>query len=333
MNKIISFKKFFFLHFYENIFKYHPLAQSLFLKRTISFKFPSFLNIEPTNHCNAFCIICPRDKMNRSLGFIDYDLFKKIIDEVSLHRLPGQLTLNKDGEPLLHPKIEKLISYAKEKNSAHRIEVYTNGILLDRKMSEKLIKSGLDILYLSLDAGSPKTYFKIKGIDLFGKVKKNILDFIEIKKKLGASKPLLVVKMVETLDNFKEKEKFKKFWSKKADNVIISSFHTWEGSIKDRGVGGEKRERYPCPVPWYNPVINWNGLVSACCVNINENELIMGDIRKESLKEIWQSKNYKKLRKAHLRQDYTFFPTCQRCGFWKILPNLSSFLENLEQRK
>jgi radical SAM protein with 4Fe4S-binding SPASM domain len=114
--------------------------------------------------------------------------------------------------------------------------------------------------------------------------------------------------------------------------VVLASFHTWAGQVEEMGVNKKKIERYPCPVPWYNPVINFDGKVSACCVNIDENELIMGDVKKASLAQIWQSEQFQRLRRAQLAQDFALFPTCRECGFWKILPNLTAFLKKLEQR-
>ena len=40
------------------------------------------IRIETTNICNAHCIMCPREKLDREKGTMSIDLFKKIIDEV-----------------------------------------------------------------------------------------------------------------------------------------------------------------------------------------------------------------------------------------------------------
>ena len=43
---------------------------------------PTHLMIEPTNHCNLRCALCPLTSgMSRPRGHMDLSLFKKIIDE------------------------------------------------------------------------------------------------------------------------------------------------------------------------------------------------------------------------------------------------------------
>jgi radical SAM protein with 4Fe4S-binding SPASM domain len=80
--------------------------------------------------------------------------------------------------------------------------------------------------------------------------------------------------------------------------------------------------RYPCNLPWLAPAINWDGKVTSCCVNFMDNELILGDIKKQSLKEIYQGKKFGRLREAHLKQDFSDYPVCRRCTYWQQLPNM-----------
>ena len=88
--------------------------------------------------------------------------FKKIIDESILYGKRLIITINKDGEPLLHPELPKMVKYAKDKKAAHKINFYTNGILLSETKSLELINSGLDTIHISIDAFSKGTYKKLK---------------------------------------------------------------------------------------------------------------------------------------------------------------------------
>ena len=108
--------------------RYNYFAQRFFLLTSLSKKFPSTLNIEATNNCNLACVFCPRTMTNRQLGNIKPSLFKKIIDEMALGRKKlWSLWLMKDGESLLHPNLADLIAYAKKKNIAKQMEIYTRG--------------------------------------------------------------------------------------------------------------------------------------------------------------------------------------------------------------
>jgi len=70
--------------------------------------FPTFLWIEPTNKCNLRCIICPNKLIPKEdTGFMEWDLFKKVIDEAK--DFGSIIALYIRGESLLHPDLFKMI--------------------------------------------------------------------------------------------------------------------------------------------------------------------------------------------------------------------------------
>lgn len=160
---------------------------------------------------------------------MDLSLFKKIINEIP-HKLVS-LWLQKDGEPLLHPQIDKMINFIKDKKIASRLEIYTNGVFLSKKISEGLIKVGLDSLVISLDAFDEIKYQKLKGKDEYLKILKNIDNFLKTRKRLKSNLPILTIKTIE-MNNKDNQEKFLNFWRTKAENVIVQPLHEWEGSIR-----------------------------------------------------------------------------------------------------
>ena len=151
------------------------------LQKKISFVFPIRLNIEPTNYCNLSCSMCPRE-LNRPFGYMDINLFQKVVDESILYGRRLIITINKDGEPLLHPELPQMIRYAKDKKAAYKINFYTNGILLTEAKSIELIKSGLDTVHISIDAFTKETYKKVKNSQKLEIVEENVKRLIELKK-------------------------------------------------------------------------------------------------------------------------------------------------------
>ncbi|NPA97259.1 MAG: radical SAM protein [Crenarchaeota archaeon] len=99
---------------------------------------PSILQVESTNDCNLDCRICMRRGLNRRVGYIDIDEFKKLplesFSEICLHGW---------GEPLLHPRILDLISIVKKRG--RKASLSTNGLLVE-KLAEEILHSGLDEL-------------------------------------------------------------------------------------------------------------------------------------------------------------------------------------------
>ena len=76
------------------------------------FGFPISISIEPSSVCNLKCPECPTglDELTRFKGHIDFNLYKKIVDELSPYLM--NLTLYFQGEPFLNKEIFKLIEYS-----------------------------------------------------------------------------------------------------------------------------------------------------------------------------------------------------------------------------
>lgn len=109
-------------------------------------KNPKIAQIEITNKCNFKCTMCQRGNLKVPVKDMDLKLYKNIID-----RLTGikEVYLTGWGEPLMQPKIIEMIAYAK--NKGMRVSFTSNGSLLTKDISKKLIKSGIDSISFSVD--------------------------------------------------------------------------------------------------------------------------------------------------------------------------------------
>jgi len=303
----------------------------------ISFDFPTVLFIEPTNKCNLRCVFCPRIKSSKKIGYMDFKLFKKIIDECIGHKKLCELDLHKDGEPLLAPNLLKMIKYAKESGISNKVAFASNGILLNEKKSKQILESGLDELTISLDAVTNETYKKIKGVAAFETVENNTKRFIEMRNEMGLKEPLVRVKIVYMKDNIHEVNDFVKKWKSIADSVPVRVYLTWGGSVEDKDITPIKpiKEPYPCPTLFGNRqnglAVNWDGEVSVCCVDWNK-QLIVGDVKKESIYDIWHGEKVKQLRLRHLKGDLEGLQ-CKTCDFKTSLPRMNLFLRRKLMKK
>lgn len=115
--------------------------------------------IEPTSYCNLECRTCIRNSWDESLGRMDDHVFARVIEGA---RLLGasKIFFGGFGEPLSHPRIVDMVAQAKK--AALRVELITNGTLLDRNMSKDLIDAGLDMLWVSLDGAKPESYADVR---------------------------------------------------------------------------------------------------------------------------------------------------------------------------
>lgn len=283
-------------------------------------KSPYSLRIENTNICNGQCFMCPYPIMKRKKGIMSKELYKKIINQAVDLNIQ-YINLHNFGEPLADKDFAWRVKYAKEKG-IKRVSTNTNGTLMTQKIAKEIIDSGLDELYISLDASTKKTYQKIRiGLN-YDHLLKNIRYFLKLKKQLKLTKPKIILDFLEFDLNKTETTKFINKWKGVVDNVCISQIHDWSNKKEiNTGLTIKNYVEYshsPCRLPFTEMLINWDGTVSLCCQDI-EGEVILGDVNKDSISNIWKNKKYQKIRQNHLEINTNNLKLCQNCKlrtFW-----------------
>ena len=109
-------------------------------------EYPIRVALEPTNLCNLKCPMCPvsNPKPGAQRGFMDFDLYKKLVDQAS--EFAVDITLVGGGEPMLHPQIIDFIKYAKSKKM--RVRMDSNATLITEEKAKALIKSGAGLSFI-----------------------------------------------------------------------------------------------------------------------------------------------------------------------------------------
>ncbi len=296
------------------------------IERRITTEFPLVLNIEPTNSCNAKCCYCPNGEVikNQGVNFLKINYFKKIIDQIKQHKLL-MLNFHKDGEPLLHRNLPDMVAYAKEKNAAEVIHLNTNGIMINTKIGRGIIERGIDDITVSVDAASERTYQRLKGITGLSKLNESIEKAINYRDKIN-SRTKIRVKIMEFDDVCRDEiDMFCKKWTGIADDVQVTGIHNWSGAV-DVIITDEKAEhRYPCALLWYMLAINSNGEVSVCNVDWDYSGVV-GNIRSQSIKVIWNSESIKSIRRAHLKGKWDCPQVCRECVVWVSVGDMKDYL-------
>jgi radical SAM protein with 4Fe4S-binding SPASM domain len=72
-----------------------------------------------------------------------------------------------------------------------------------------------------------------------------------------------------------------------------------------------------CAMPFQMLMISWDGRVSACCLDWCYN-IVLGNAKHQSLKEIWQGPGFQALRKASLAGSFPKGSPCEHCEFWQL---------------
>jgi len=273
------------------------------------------LNIEPTNDCNLSCMVCPRKKSKRIVGYMDFGLFKKVIDDIKKIGSVVILNFHKDGESLLHPQIIDMIRYAKHSGVAEIIHMNTNALLLDLDMSKRLLDSGIDDITFSIDANTRETFRRLKGKDMLLQVENNIKSFVDLRRSLGLDKPFVRSKIMEFELNREEVGSFMEKWKTIVDEVQITEVHDWSEAIRNVVTVKNPLDRFPCIFLRYSLAINWDGSVSLCCVDW-DCETFAGNVKDSSLKEIWLGNIMKGYRRTHIEGNFEKIPLCDKCKIW-----------------
>jgi len=155
--------------------------------------FPPELWIENTNHCNASCVMCPRDLHTRPLGIMKLDLFTRLMDEASAHAARiKRVHLHNYGEPLLDKDLPERIRLAK-KAGIREVYFVTNASLLTPEKSREIIEAGLDEFKISFYGTDRETYnATMRELD-FDKSIQNVRDFFRVRHELKARRPGVII--------------------------------------------------------------------------------------------------------------------------------------------
>ena len=278
---------------------------SRFLELRRSFE-PHLHQIEPTNACPYSCIMCPRDTfMTRPVGFMDFALYVKVIDEVADYSLPvreKEVELFHFGESLLHPEIAEMVAYGAGKGL--NLVLSVNAPQLSPDLAEKILAKDPIKLIISMDGFDAESYRKIRGKNAdFTLAVENLEAVLKMMKTHG-SRSRVIIRMIRMQANLQAEEQFRSRWQDLGGAVEIRDFFPWnKKELIPLGAVEKYPPHMPCPFPWQYLVVQWNGDVVPCCRDFNAVNC-MGNVADSTLKEIWNSSAYERFRDSMSQGNY-----------------------------
>jgi molybdenum cofactor biosynthesis enzyme MoaA len=135
---------------------------------------PQWFMIETTSHCNLKCVICPHghDAMPHKTE-LDTSRVSRSLDFLAS---ADRMQLFGTGEPLMSPAFWEILESI-DPESQTEISINSNGTLLNAERIERLLRSPLSWISISLDAARPETYRRVRGGD-FQLVMSRVRDLI-----------------------------------------------------------------------------------------------------------------------------------------------------------
>lgn len=255
------------------------------------------MRFEVTTRCNYKCVICPREKITRKIETMGLEFFKYLFDKVTSETAQyDTLTFPGMGEPLLDKSLNKKIKYAKMKKRDMSVLILTNGSFLTPQRFRELEDLGVNSVRVSLYAHNSVSYAKIHGTKnrpQYDQIRDNLVEISRIKMN---TKLLLTFNLVKEINDDSLSD-WINFWSDKADLLEAWMPHNWVDAKSYRSL--QKRMLNTCSRPFIGPLqVQVDGTVNMCCFDFN-GKLTIGDLKKQSLKEIFSSDLYNKIVKCH----------------------------------
>jgi radical SAM protein with 4Fe4S-binding SPASM domain len=306
-------------------------------------KSPTIFNIETTNYCNMKCVFCARTiYMERKNIWINDELFEKMLDHVVVHDNkelnafwkwlkddanfdPSEvsengfyfsvvskcLILHGYGEPFLDKFLIKRLNACKKRGIPTYFSCTPATMTVEK--AEKAMEAGLTVLKFSLDAMDDEKIKSIRGKRAtYNEAIEKIHKLLEIKKKRGF-KTILVPCMIAINNDAQDKkmhQNFMNFWKgKDVFAYVKSQDNRWLFEEDKKLENNSHYAKQYCEYPWTSSTIMAEGNVVPC-TQISNNEIVLGNVNKNSLKEIWNGKNYEDLRKMHVTGN---FPKGHKC--------------------
>lgn len=297
------------------------------LEKLIPLEAPFSVQIDICSLCNMKCNFCFHSdekaiaRNNVKFGMMDYTLFTKIIDDMKIgwgYKKIKKLRLFKIGEPLLNPNICRMIKYAKQAEIAECIEITTNGTLLDKELSLRLIEAGVDILNISINGINEEQYKNACQFNInFNNFREKIAFFYENKKNCK-----VYIKYSDIGYSKEEKDAFYKLFGDICDEIFIETISStmWHDTIVSSTIknahksiyGEELKYKNVCPFLFTTMVVNDKGIVHLCCIDWTSS-YILGDLKKQSICDVWCDKKIFEYQKMHLINKRTNIPICRNC--------------------
>lgn len=277
--------------------------------------FPRVIQIQTRTGCNAKCVFCPNSLLADKIPShaMEWELFTKIADEITRHPV-ARISPYLMNEPLMDRELGEKIRYlAERKQPGTVIKINSNGALLDEEMGEQLIESGLDRINFSVHGIRKETYeSQMVGMRL-ERVLENIDRFLALREKKGSTRPRVRVTMVRTQAIEKELDEIMAYWKKRGVKVNVRPLENRaQKEIAAKSLNPKKWRPFTfCNRLFEQAYVLSNGDVVLCCVDW-ERTTILGNLREQTLEEVWNSEQFMEIRRKYLRGDLDGL-LCKRC--------------------
>jgi radical SAM protein with 4Fe4S-binding SPASM domain len=261
--------------------------------------------------CNASCLHCPTNKEHRRglpNGFMGFEVFSKILRQLSEEDYKGWFLFGLFGEPLEDPLLEQRLLLIKKVLPRASISIATNCGVYDPNKHAFIVELADDI-GVHVEAVSPEVYNRFMHPLRADRVFPKIVSLLSIDKnsKVHITTPAHKGNLAE-IPNIRAY--FKRFSAREPHFTQIGN-RSWEGGPWSRlslaPVGG-----WCAPSSLRTFVIDWDGAVLACCRDFSKSAKL-GDLTTQTIREVLNGQPWLNMVDIHRTKSWTRREGCARC--------------------
>jgi len=303
------------------------IIPDFFVKKIMEHNYTDY-GSEISNACNANCSFCAYRFQIRKKNIINFDLYKKTIDEYSEDG-GGKVSYTPVvGDPLVDKNLLEKVKYARSKKNINGAFLYTNALFFDRYKISEVVSSGLTRIAISTFFGDRELYKKYYGVDGYERVVKNIIDLA--KENNLQNKPIYItlhLRVEAPESRWVENEEFKEIVSLVgSENVSFKTeYENWSGMITDKDLPAgctlgnnlsvKDKSKEPCWELYRKVYVMSDGRVGVCPTRDLEGEIEIGNSNDEKLIDIWRGEKIKEFKKNWVNQNLP--KVCVECDRYR----------------
>ncbi len=262
--------------------------------------------------CNLKCPQCPIHSPEYGVispdakkEILSLDNFIKILDEVKDFK-PTIKPIS-GSEFFLLPDWDKYLQAIKDRGMT--VQLFTNGLLIDKAAAEKIVEIGVDTVVVSIDGTTPETLKLTRGITNLEDLHQAVFRLLDARK--DRLFPRIGVTFVLQDCNRHQREDFLNFWIQHVDFVKFGERRDYRKTTIEL-----KAKRFKCKMFENLAAIDAKGNLTHCFQDYG-NEHIIGNVLEEGFLKLWNGAKRKKYIELQQKGEYNKIPLCNSCDFWE----------------
>lgn len=286
------------------------------LKRVLFRRVPAFpknLLIETRTGCNAACVFCPQKDGAGGLphGAMSAELFSKIVEEIAEQGVTRRVSPFLTNEPFLDKTMLDKCRYIKERVPWSKIVITTNGGLLEREVTDDIVRDNpFHTICISMQGIEKESYEQtMRGSLVFERTKANVEYLIEQRNRYLPRLKIMVT-MVKT--NAIDADAAVRYWKSRGVSSQYTVLESRGGNISsfESLNAGKRRVFNDCTRLFKTACVTFDGDMVLCCTDYYR-KAVLGNIRERSIHDVWNSPEAVEIRKNFLRGKLN--PLCAAC--------------------